>query len=455
MSREALDGAGVVQTQYVVPKVSGDAKAAFRLAVAYQDLADAVRTAHHRVAAIVDGLSGWHGEGRRAIDGPVEAFLRNAALLATALDRAAAVYDSYGQRLAKAHEHHGLSMHKLLKVGAIAAVSATAIVVTVGAAGVVEAGVAAAAVGGAAEAAGTAASADLVAAGALDAALEALPALRPLLAFILPQLVQAEWAIGSMAVYDELTTDQLRWRALAQTGAVAFVASGAATAAVPLVGGGRWVPPLVEGSAWAGAAAADDAITEHRFTITDVAESFVLAGGSTVGLQTLRAHGLWFAERDYRRAALVALLHRGGRITDSEIAHELARLRQPVEELQRGRVDLWLNEGPGHTIARHVARTPRQLLAEIRSSRSPLATTYWDEPEARDAIEQTLAAHRATIQRWSAAGCPGQLRLHLMSGHHLGFTLDRRNTVRLVSGAVVVLRRDSAGVVLVTSHPVS
>jgi hypothetical protein len=441
-------------TQYTVPKVSGDAGAAFRIAAAYHELADAVAASHRRVAFVVGHLSGsWRGPAHRAVDRPVEAFLHNAVLLVRALEQAADAYDAYGRQLAKAHEHHGFSMHKLLKVGAVVAVSVTAVVVTVGAAGAVEAAAAAAAVGGASEAAGSALLADAVVASSVDAALESLPALRPLLAFVLPHLVQAEWAAGAMAAYDEATDQPLRWRPLAETGALGFVASSAAVKGKALVGDSPWLPHVVEGTAWGGAAAADDELIGHRFDVVDVAESFVLAGGGTLGRDALRSHGLWPAEPDYRRAALVALMHRSGHITDPEIAHELALLRQPTRELQRGEIDLRLHEGPGHTIDRHTAKSSTELLHRVRTTRIPVASTYWDEASAREAIQRTLTSQHDTIRRWVAAGCPKTLRLRMASLHDLGFAVDRNGKVTFLRHATVVLRRDSAGIVLVTSYP--
>jgi uncharacterized protein YukE len=455
MSREALAGGGAVATRYVVPKVSGDAGAAFHLAVAYQDLADDVQAAHDRVAAIIGDLSGsWRGLAHQAIEGPVEAFLRNSATLVRALDQAADLFNTYGTHLEKAHEHHGFSMHKLLAVGAITAVSAAAIVVTVGVAGAVEAGAAAAAVGGASDAAAAATGADVIAAGALDSALGTLAALRPLLSFVLPQLLQVEWVTGSMAAYEEAATGRIEWRNVGENGAVAFIASGVAAKAVTAVGDSRWLPYVVEGATWAGASAASDGLTEHRFVVTDVAESFVFAGSSTFGRDMLRARGLWPAEPDYRRSALIKLLHRGGRITDPEIARELAQLRQPVRDLERGAVDLHISEGPGDTLRRHVARTTQQLLTQVRSHSQPLAATYWDEASAREAIQNALTGHRAVIQRWLLGGATKPLRLYFHSAERLGFTVDRHNLVRFTHGAVVVLARDGAGVIVVTSHPV-
>jgi hypothetical protein len=151
---------------------------------------------------------------------------------------------------------------------------------------------------------------------------------------------------------------------------------------------------------------------------------------------------------------LIDLLRRPGLVTDRDIAHELSLLRQPIGELQRGAIDLRLQEGPGHTIGRHVGKTATELRARLLTDRIPRASTYWDQAGARDAIEATLTSNRDLIQRWSAAGYPKTLRLRLRSAYDIGYVLDRRGTVRFVRHAVVVLRHDGAGVVMVTSYPV-
>lgn len=438
----------------MVPKVSGDAGAAQRLSVDYDLLADAVYVTKQRVAAIVGALSAaWSGPAAQSIEVPVEEFLRNAATLVRVLDEVASAYAEYSRRLEAAHAAHRWSMHKILKVGAVAAVSATAVVVTVGAAGVVEAAAAGAAVGGASEAAEAGLLADTMAAAAVDSALGALPSLRPLLSFVLPHLLQAEWVAGATATWDEATTNHLRWRALAETAALAFAAAGTAAGGRNLVSGSRWAPHVVEGAAWGGSAAAGDELIDHRLSVADIGETFVLAGGSTAGRDALRAHGMWPESPDYRREALVNLLHRPGLVMDRDIAHELAVLRQPVRDLERGAVDLRLHEGPGHTIDRHVSKTTAELRARLQTDRIPRASTYWDPNGARDAIEATLTANRDAIRRWSAAGYPATLRLRMSSPYDLGMVVNRRGLVRFVRHAVVVLRHDGAGVVMVTSFP--
>jgi uncharacterized protein YukE len=444
-----------VETQYVVPTISGDPDAVFRLAAAYREVAGSVASSSRRVSHVIGHLSGaWRGPGQRAIEAPVEAFLRNAGLLVRTLNEVASELDAYGRQLAQAHRHHGFSLHKLLKVGAIVAVSATALVVTVGVAGVVEAAAATAAVSEAAEAAGAAAAADAAAAGGVDEALSWLDSIKPLLGFVVPHLIQVEWSAGAMATWDEQTIGHLQWRSIAETGAIAFVASGVAQKGVSMVGEKGLAPHLVQGTTWASAAAGDDGLIEHRFDIADVAESFVLASGGGMARNGLRARGMWLEEPDYRRRALIALLNRPGHIIDREIAHELAVLRQPAGEIQRGEIELRLHEGPGHTIERHTAKSASELLTRLRASdRLTVASTYWDEATARESIQRTLSANAGLVKRWVAAGCPSELALRVTTPYDVGYGIDRSGTVRFIKVAKVVLRRDSAGIVMVTSYP--
>jgi hypothetical protein len=444
MSHAPLTGSGVTTTKYVVPRVSGDTRAAYRIAVAYQDLAEAVAVAERHLLHIAERVSsGWQGPAAHAFEQPVTEVVASAARLVNALDAAADAFVTYAQQLAKAHQHHHWSMSKVLKVGAVAAVSATAIVVTVGAAGAVEAAGAAAAVGGVTQAASEAVVADLVAESALEAAFCAFPALEPILSFVMPQLVQAEWAAGMLAVWDEATTGRLHWDAIAETGGIAFGTSAVASRA------SGWL----EASVWAGGAAVDEEVLEHRIDVAGVGEAFVLARGATFGRDAFRERGWWPAAPDYRRDALVRLLHRNGLIGNRDIAHEIAILRQAPEELERGVIHLRMHEGPGHTIARHIGKSPADLLTRVRGTRIPVASTYWDEATAKEAIQSTLSANAATIKRWSAAGCPRTLRLHLDSPYDVGFAIDRTGKITFVRNALVVLRKDANGVVLVTSFP--
>jgi Bacterial CdiA-CT RNAse A domain len=453
-------------TQYVVPTIHGDPAAAYRLAAACRELAESIDTVVRRTSHVIGELSiGWRGQGRRGIDAPTEAFVRQAVGLVQRLRDTAAELDAYGHHLAKAQHHHGFSLHKLLVVGAVVVVSGAALIVTVGAAGVVEAAAATAAVGGATEAASAAVAADVAAAAELDAALDGVASMRPLLAFAVPHLVQVTWASGAMALDDEVTTGRLDWRGIAETGAIAFVASGSAARATTLASDSTWLsraparlstamPQLIEGATWASAAAGDDALVDHRFSLADISESFVLAGGSGPARDAMRDRGLWPAERDYRREALINLSHQKGFIVNPLIAHELSVLRQSAAELHRGEIDLRLQEGPGHTLDRHVSKSAGELLARVRTGKIPIASTYWDETTAKDAVRATMAARSGVVDRWIAAGSTGTLRLHLRLPYDIGFAVDAGGRVRFVRETVVILRRDHAGVLMRTSYPV-
>jgi uncharacterized protein YukE len=451
---------------YTVPTIAADPAAVRRLADACRELADAVDAARRQVGGLTADLSrSWIGAAHRALAVPVETFERSAGAMALGVRRAADDLDAYATRLEHARHHHGWSLHRLLAVGAVVAVSATAIVVTVGAASVVEAAAATAAVGAATEAADAAGAADLAAAAGLDEMAGGVATIRPLLSFVLPHLVAAEWTAGATALLQEATTGRLDARTIAEAGGVAFAGAGAAAAATGAVEGAGWLaaapgplraaaPYLVEGSAWAGASAGSDALIERRLDPVDLSEAFVVGSGGTLGRDVLREHGWWPTTPDYRREALVAAMRQPGRILDREVAHELALLRQPIVEISQGDIDLWQHEGPGHTLARHVALSTDQLLHRVRNGRIPVASTYWDEPGARDAIRRTISTHDIRIRQWIQAGCPGTLRLQVTMPYDVGFAVDRRGLVRFVRRTVVVLRRDHAGIVLVTSYPV-
>jgi Bacterial CdiA-CT RNAse A domain len=397
---------------------------------------------------------GWRGAGHRGINGPVEAFLRDTSSLALRLRDTADHLDAYGRQLQAAHHHHGFSLHKLLVIGAVVVVSTTAIVVTLGAAGVLEAAAAAEAVGVATEAAGAATAADVGAASGIDAAIDGISSIRPLLAFVVPHLVQVEWAAGGMAGWDEATTGRLRWRDIAETGAIAFVASGAAAKTTSMAADTEWLSPhVIQGTAWAGASAGDDAAVNHRISLLDVSESFVLAGGGNLARDALRERDMWPAEPNYRREALIDLKQRGGIPRDAGVARELAELRQPDLEIQRGAVDLRLNEDPGHTIDRHIGKTASELLARVRTSHLRCASTYWDDASAKDTIRRALSTQQDEFRRWTASGSTKPLRLRVTMPYDVGFAINAQARVTFVRQAIVVLRRDHAGVLVLTSFP--
>ena len=221
----------VAPRQYVVRNPSGDPDAARRLATAYDELAAAVRDEARRIVAALTRLeSQWRGLAARASDGPEQVLTADATRVSRALDGTADDLRHYAHRLAKAHEHHGWSIGKLVALGATVAVGVAAIVVTVGAAAPAEAAAAAAAVEGAEAAATAAGAASEGAAGALGTWRAALSGVRPLMPFLVPHLVSAASATGLEAVSEAITRHRLDPHSLEVAAAIGFTGSSAGTA---------------------------------------------------------------------------------------------------------------------------------------------------------------------------------------------------------------------------------
>jgi hypothetical protein len=457
-------GAGAV-THFTVPVIVGDVSAASRLGAAYLELAAAVDAASSQVGLVMAQLTAtWRGVGSMGSTVPVEKIRHDSAALSSVLRSAGNDLTDYAAALEKAKEHHGFSLHKLIAVGAVVVVSAVAITVTVGAAAVVEAGAATALVAGATEAAGDATVADIALSEELTAAISRVAALRPLLAFVVPHLAVAEWSAGSVAGYDEATVGRLNWRDIGIAGGLAFFGAAMNDAISSRLAATDWYDgaapaarygtnALVEGTLWTGVAGLDDRIVEGHFDKTDLVEALLITGGGTVAHDMLKDSGLLFQKPDYRRAALIAGLHQRGRIVDAGLAHEMALLRQPLDEVVRGDVDLALHEGPGHTISRHVGRTTQQLMARIKRERLPRASTYWNEETAQKAVNETLTANSAKIREWLASTDQHHLQLRYLTNDDVGFTLTKKGRIILSRRVVVILRRVDGELQLLTSFP--
>jgi uncharacterized protein YukE len=452
-------------TQYTIPVIVGDVSAANRLGAAYLDLADAVDAASSQVGLVMAQLTAsWQGVGSMGSTVPVEKIRHDSAALSSVLRTAGHDLTDYAAALEKAKEHHGFSLHKLIAVGAVVVVSVAAITVTVGAAAVIEAGAATALVAGATEAAGDATVADIAVSEGLASAMSRVTALRPLLAFVVPHLAVAEWSAGSVAGYEELTDGRLNWRDIGIAGGLSFFAAAVNDAVTSRLAETDWYDgaspatrystnALVEGTLWTGVAGLDDRIVEGHFDKTDLVEALLITGGGTVAHDMLKDSGLLFQKPDYRRAALIAGLHQPGRIIDADLAHEMALLRQPLDEVVRGDVDLALHEGPGHTISRHVGRTTKQLMARIRRERLPRASTYWNEEVAQKAVNETLQANSAKIREWLATNPQKPLQIKHLSNDDVGFTMTKGRRIALTRRVVVIIKRVDGELRLITSYP--
>jgi hypothetical protein len=131
----------------------------------------------------------------------------------------------------------------------------------------------------------------------------------------------------------------------------------------------------------------------------------------------------------------------------------MALLRQPLDEVVRGDVDLALHEGPGHTISRHVGRTTQQLMARIKRERLPRASTYWNEETAQKAVNETLKTNSAKIREWLAQNSSERLEVRHLSNDDVGFTVTKRRRIILTRRVVVILKRVDGQLRVLTSFP--
>ena len=241
------------QRRYVVRKPSGDPDAARRLAAAYDACADALVADLRLAVGVLRGLGeDWSGSGARAARTPEQVLSDDGAQVARALRRSADEIRNYAHKLARAHEHHGWSIGKLVTMGAMVTIGAAAIVVTVGGAAPVEAAAAAAAVEGAEAATAAATTAGAEAGSSLGALHTMLAAVRPLAPFVVPHLVSAASSVGVDAASQLLDSGRLDLHSLEVAAAVGFAGSSmGATTERALAAHSGSVRRLAEGGLWA------------------------------------------------------------------------------------------------------------------------------------------------------------------------------------------------------------
>jgi len=113
----------------------------------------------------------------------------------------------------------------------------------------------------------------------------------------------------------------------------------------------------------------------------------------------------------------------------------------------------------GHTLARHVGRSDRELSDRLRRDRHiAAASSYTDRATAETVVAETLGRCRARVEAWLAREGPRPnlaLEYHGDPGHPVGRVLRRgesRSTP--TSEALVVLEWAGPGVFFVlTSYP--
>ena len=264
---------------YVVRRPSGDPQAARRLAQAYDDLADTVAAQTATAAHVLTALApAWHGAGATAATVPATTVHDDGARVARALQEAAKELRRYAHRLQHAHDHHGWSLGRLVAMGALVAVGAAAVVVTVAAAAPAEAAAVAAVVEGA-DAAGVAAGeAGADAAGGLLSASRLLATLRPLAPFLVPHLLSSAASVGFDAASQLLTAHRVDLRSLEVSAAVGFTGSGTGVLVESRLADDATVLRRVgEAGTWAAAGTAGEYADEGHLDAAD-STAFALTG---------------------------------------------------------------------------------------------------------------------------------------------------------------------------------
>ncbi len=110
----------------------------------------------------------------------------------------------------------------------------------------------------------------------------------------------------------------------------------------------------------------------------------------------------------------------------------------------------------GHTLQRHVGRTPEQLGERLQAeSHIPAASSYTNRATAETAVGQAIADNQPRIQRWlnSPGGHPN-LVLNYDAGHPIGDFIRRgESQPRDCSHAIVVLKWAGQDYYVLTSYP--
>lgn len=432
--------------EFRIPLVSGDPGGIRRLADGYDRLADDVAAAAGDAVAVLQELgTSWIGRAATAATGPADQFERSAASTVTALRRAAGELVDYAARVARAEEHHGWSLGRLLTLGATVVVTAGAVVATMGAAaavaGAADAALAADAVDAAGAAAAAAETAGAEAGASLGTCARALAEVHAMGGFLLPHLAAGELDAGMTAALQELRGGQVRWGDVLGAGAAGLAASATVdqwTADLaPVVSGApiavrRAAPHLLQSGVWGAAGAGQDVFDGRPVSVTDVVSGALTGGSSSVGRQ------VW---RDARAAAAAAPEARAARI---------------AVRLLAGHPDLDVHERyGGHVLARHGGPQARPELRVTGRGGPAFASVFHDRAVADSAIGQVLLDNREVVQRWLAGGGERLLITGRFRDGSAGLVWHRGSPVgTTVERVLVVLDRPGGVPRIKTAYPV-
>jgi hypothetical protein len=108
----------------------------------------------------------------------------------------------------------------------------------------------------------------------------------------------------------------------------------------------------------------------------------------------------------------------------------------------------------GHTVGKHVGKTPEELADRARTEGLPYASTFSTTQDAERAIEKTLRVKGDDVSEWLAAGGK-KMRLDLTLDDVTGISVDAAGQVHDVSGVrIILVRADTpSGYRVLTAFP--
>jgi hypothetical protein len=439
---------------WTVPRMpDDDIGAVLAVAAGYAELADGLRGAG-ALAQLALGVlpGGWSGAAAAASTHPTAVLLSDVDLVCRGLVEAVDALNRCAGELRRAHERHGWSWGKVLKVGAVVVVSAAAVTVTAGAAAPEVAAADGAIIGGevaSAEVAVASAAAARTGAGlALTTSSRLLAGVRGLSALVRPQLPWASAFTGLDAAEQIKRTDRLDPGELAIGFGINLVMPASmrgtrvAVRGLPVLAGRRGGSFAASHLAAGGVVAGFDAGRQQALTGRVDTGRVVRAGVTGAG----------FSAAGDGIEKILPMSWRPG-VAPAVGIPETGVPRQTLDAALGGDVDLPAHEGPtlGHTLARHVGKPFSFLQRRLDTERGDVKSSFTDEATASRAVTETLRAHAGDVRAFERGDIERLDPLRLTFGGALGKVLDRDGARFLGRTCTVVLRRDGHGAFVLTA----
>ena len=423
----------------VSPK--GDPVAARTLAAAYRQLADTLDTTATQLDHLTTDLTQrWHGTGAHTLHTATTTLQHNLTTLAHAARDTANHLEDYATALHKAQHHHGWSLGKIIAVGALVAITTTAVIITVGTAapiGTLAAAEVGEAIAGAEAAAAGATAAETTATTALTLTTQTLTTtLRTLTTALLPHLTNGAINVAFDLTLHTITGHGVNGTDLADSFATGFATSATTTATRTALHATQTYQHL----ATAGQAALDTTALATTLTTDDALTQYATTGH--LNPTQLTETALLVATT----GALTTLRHPTqdtGAIAGGQPG---APTGQTIAGLVTDGVQLDEHEGPfplGHTLQKHVGQTKEELEQRlVAEPKLRAVSTFPDKATAEAAITDALRKRPDVLAK--VAATPGSFDSFTVDVGWVVGTVMRANH-QIVSSQIVVVKIVNVG----------